>query len=199
MSRVRRNLERLVSHLKDAGFQFGIYPDGEEVPGYKGPLLGPDPQIEQKIARLEELVGGPIPLSLSGFWKWVGSVNLVAFQPELTLHGTFDPLWVDQIDVTLNEYQEWLYRRDYDNETQPFAAVISPDALHKDNVSGGSPYEITLPDAAIDAVLANEGSDIRFGNYLRNAIDWAGYPGFAAEPEQFPAWLDELSEQMERF
>src|SRR5215212_7568285 len=79
MLRVRRNLEVLASALSSHGFHFGVYPDGEEVPAYRGPLTSPQPDIDDRIADLESLIGGPIPLAVCGFWRWVGSVCFVGY------------------------------------------------------------------------------------------------------------------------
>src|SRR5260221_577375 len=146
MVRLRRSLERLGRGLEQQKVQFGTYPDGETLSVYEGPLCPPDPHIDEKLAELERVVGGPIPLSLLGFWKWVGTVNLLGVHDDFAgLPGVLDPLWVDRIDYTISEYPERQYRRGDDEDDEPFGAQIAPDSLHKDNISGGAPYEISLP------------------------------------------------------
>lgn len=45
-----------------------------------------------------------------------------------------DPLWIDDPQAAL----EGLAGRD---EDEPLTLVLGPDVLHKDNVSGGAPYD----------------------------------------------------------
>jgi hypothetical protein len=197
MNRVRENIESLVRGLEKHRFVFGQYPDGEEVPGYEAPLVPPPDDVDERIVEIERLAGGPIPLSLAGFWRHVGSVNLVgshADWPENT-----DPLWVDTPELTIDEFPNWLDRRTSDPDEPSFAAQIAPDVLHKDNVSGGLPYEIALPDAAIDGRLLNGASDLYFVDYLRQALQWGGFPGFASDPEAMPRWLDRLRKEIRGF
>lgn len=197
MLRVRRNVENLVAGLKRHGFEFGRYPDGEVVPGYAGPLVPPSKHVESELNEIESLVGGPLPLALVAFWRYVGSVNLVGAYPDWP-DGS-DPLWVDPPAATIDEFPNWLDRKAFDPDERAFGAQIAPDSLHKDNVSGGLPYEILLPNAAIDGELSNEGSGLYFVEYLRQALDWGGFPGFASDPDGMPAWLDKLSERVDRF
>jgi hypothetical protein len=55
---------------------------------------------------------------------------------------------------------------------------IAPDEYHKDNVSGGAPDEIHLPNSAMDAELENEWHETSFVEYLRVCFKWGGFPGF---------------------
>jgi hypothetical protein len=197
MTRVRHNIQRLIGGLERHGFEFGRYPDGEEVPGYDAPLVPPPANADELIREIERLAAGPVPLSLAGFWRYVGSVNLVGSHPAWP--DNTDPLWVEMPGVTLAEYPDWLDRSNSDPDEPPFAAQIAPDVLHKDNVSGGLPYEIALPDPAADGLLLNGASDIYFVEYLRQALDWGGFPGFATDPDAMPEWLDRLSESVQRF
>jgi hypothetical protein len=191
MTRVRESIEAVIQGLTIHGFRFGVYPDGGPVPGYSAPLLPPASDVDEQIARLESLVNGPIPLSLAGFWRYVGKVRLVGSHPEWPEELMSDPLWVDGPDVT--DVQERLA------DGEPFTALIAPDVFHKDNISGGPAYEIEIPDAAADAIVRNEGNDYYFVEYLRQALDWGGFPGFSADPDAMPPWLDRLSEKVKRF
>lgn len=193
MLRVRENIAALVAGLEKQGFEFGYYPDGEDVPAYRGPLVPPASNVGRTIAKLEKVVGGPVPLALAGFWRYVGDVCLVGMHPDWPASLCSDPLWVDRPSFALSEAREWFSEGEPEDD-DGFAAPIAPDALHKDNVSGGAPYEIALPDAAADAVLLNEGNDYFFVDYLRQALRWGGFPGFAASPDLMPAWLVRLSE-----
>jgi hypothetical protein len=187
----------VIRELDAHKFQFGKYPDGEDVPGYEGPLVPPADDVLNLFAVIEKITKGPIPLSLAGFWQYVGSVNLVGYYPDWP--DNTDPLWVDSPEVTLAELSEWSDLDVSDAEGFALGAVISPDVLHKDNVSGGLPYRITLPNAASDAVVLNEGRNMYFVEYLRQALDGGGFPGFESDPEVMPRWLDEISEDVRRF
>jgi hypothetical protein len=169
MTRVRRNVERLVAELTSHGFQFGLYPDGEVVPAYPGPLLPPQPEDDATVRELETLTGGTVPLSIYGFWKWVGSVCLVGYAQGWPQYA--DPLWVEGPEASLIEFPDW------EADDEPFGIVIAPDVLHKDNISGGSPYDLAVPNAGIDGVLRNHASEYYFIDYLREALAWGGFPG----------------------
>jgi hypothetical protein len=60
-------------------------------------------------------------------------------------------------------------------------AIIAPDPVQKTNHSGGGPYIICFPDAAVDALLEEEEEDGRtFIEYLRVCFRWGGFPGLRA-------------------
>lgn len=62
-----------------------------------------------------------------------------------------DPVHVDActdewVKFAVGEYEEWSSRDEVDREEWPFAYAIAPDALHKDNISGGAPIAIVPGD-----------------------------------------------------
>jgi hypothetical protein len=59
---------------------------------------------------------------------------------------------------------------------------IAPDNYHKNNVSGGPPYSIIVPNKAIDAKLENEWHTTTFVNYLRICFRHGGFPGRGSLP-----------------
>lgn len=82
---------------------------------------------------------------------------------------------------------------------EPLEATLAPDDLHKDNVSGGSPYSVALPDPAADFRLLNERHDLLFVPYLRLAIlRSGGLPGLDGRAAQFEP-LRELIAGLEPF
>ncbi len=181
MRRVRRNCGLLVSRLRAAGYVFGIYPDGARGYYTQGPLVPPSESTRSEIAELEAQVG-PIPLSLAAFWQQVGSVDLVGMHRSWP--AGLDPLVVYPPEAALSELDAG--EIDIDGSA-PFEAALAPDDLHKDNVSGGDPYAIALPDSSADALFLNERHGLLFVPYLRLAIlRWGGFPGldgqFAFEP-----------------
>jgi hypothetical protein len=191
MERVGENALILVPRLQSFGFEFGVYPDGAPFPGYRGAHVPPPAGIIERINTVENIVGA-IPLSLRAFWETVGSVNLIA-RPMGKETDDLAPLVVDSIDPVLDEYEEWLEFccEDGDEETaaDAFAISLAPDSLHKDNVSGGEPYSIAIPNPAIDAVVLKERHHTTLVEYLRICMAQGGFSG----PGELPVPIEELT------
>jgi hypothetical protein len=169
MRRVRRNCEKLVARLKGLGYDFGRYPDGTRR-SYVVPLEKPGKGKSADIAELEEQAG-PLPLSLLAFWREVGGVDLVG-RHTFGVDG-LDPLVVIPPEGALS----MLYEEEREKGAAWFAG-LAPDDLHKDNVSGGDPYSVRLPDPSADFKFVYERHDLLFVPYLRLAIlRWGGMPG----------------------
>jgi len=69
----------------------------------------------------------------------------------------------------------------YDEENryrEAYRLCIAPDEYGKEDVSGGAPYTIVLPNPAIDAPLDNEGHETTFVDYLRIYFRWGTFPGW---------------------
>jgi hypothetical protein len=181
MERVATNIDRLVERLASDGYEFGKYPSGEAMAfGIPG-RVKPNDESFADIDELERLAGA-IPLSLKSFWQIVGSVGLIGRArrewPEFS-----DPLYVEPARSGIGEFREW--RGDPDSsqplDAEPLMCPIAPDVIHKDNVSGGAPYSIQLPDLGADGALHEEWHNVTFVPYLRIAIfEWGGFPGLSA-------------------
>ena len=202
MRRVRRNCERIITRLQAAGYVFGVHTDGGDRYA-EGPLV---PLSDQRRAEMAELVArvGPLPLSLEAFWIEVGSVDLVGMHPSLPEMS--DPLEVMPAEAVLSDLDDWegnfdeIHAHEPDDEVPRFEGSLSADAYHKDNVSGGEPYALHLPDAAADFVLLNERHGLYFVPYLRLAIlRWGGFPGLDGRPGQRFELLDRLIDGLEPF
>jgi hypothetical protein len=175
MRRVNRNCERIVSRLRASGYRFGMYPDGSSGYYSEGPLLPPSKSLHADVAALEARVG-PLPLSLAAFWENVGSVDLVGMHPGWP--GLLDPLVVYPPEATLSALDDWEENLEQGETAEQVTAILAPDDLHKDNVSGGDPYSAALPEPTADFVLLNERHGLLFVPYLRLAIlRWGGFPG----------------------
>lgn len=180
MRRVRRNCERLTARLRSAGYVFGLYPDGSSGYYTEGALVAPSSSSRADLAELEEMVG-PLPLSLVAFWQEVGSVDWVGMHPSWP--DGLDPLVVYPPEAALSDLE--LEEDQAEGSTQ-IEVALAPDDLHKDNVSGGSPYSVALPDPAADFLLLNERHKLLFVPYLRLAIlRWGGFPGLDVQPAPF--------------
>jgi len=70
--------------------------------------------------------------------------------------------------------------------------TIAPDDLHKENVSGGDPYLIALPDGRADAIVLNARHNLPFVDYLRLCCRLGGFPGYDGVDRGVQAELDQL-------
>lgn len=190
MRRVRLNCERLVDRLRTMGYVFGVYPDGSTAYYSSGPLVPPADSSRGDLSALEEAVG-PLPISLVAFWEQVGSVDLVGMHPEW-LKG-LDPLVIYAPEAAVSELDSM---DDMLDSMGHFEGTLAPDELHKDNISGGEPYAVQLPDPGADFLFRNEKHNLHFVPYLRFAIlRYGGFPGLEggeAEFQHLPALLDGL-------
>jgi len=95
----------------------------------------------------------------------------------------FDPLVVDPPEGALSFLCEM---DDEDGEGAARFAALAPDDFHKDNVSGGDPYGVRLPDSSADFKFLNERHDLLFVPYLRLAIlRFGGFPGLEGRDATF--------------
>jgi hypothetical protein len=189
MRRVRRNCEKLVSRLNTLGYQFGMYPDGSRR-SYKGePLSLPTNSMQADCDELEAQAG-PLPLSLVAFWREVGAVDFVGRHP--AWGDGLDPLVVDPPEGALS----FLFD---EGEEDGIFVGLAPDDLHKDNVSGGDPYGVQLPNPSADFLFLYERHNLNFVPYLRLAIlQWGGFPGLDGRDVRFEP-LDQLVDGLEPF
>ena len=193
MRRVARNCEMIVSRLRALGYVFGVYPDGSRGYYTRGPLVPPSGETCADCASLEEQVG-PLPISLVAFWQEVGSVDLVGMRSSWP--GLLDPLVVYPPEAALSDLNTG---EDETNTSGQIEASLAPDDLHKDNISGGSPYSAALPNPSADFVLLNERHGLLFVPYLRLAIlRWGGLPGLDGKASRFEP-LDVLVAGLEPF
>ena len=170
-------LRGLVTHLRSLGYKF-------ESP--KDVLPGPSPDIEQKLQRLEALIG-TVPASLAEFYRTIGSVNLVGSHPNWTGCEYPDPLSVEPIDSALEEADQYAELADpkeeyWASESGVFRAPIAPDALHKAGVSGGMWYGVEIPNSSLDPIVLEEPHGLPFTQYLEFALSYGGFPGLATAP-----------------
>lgn len=72
-------------------------------------------------------------------------------------------------------WREWAGQ---DPGAGPFILDIAPDRLHKNNVSGGAPYGIVVPDPCADGQFVGEEGDdpVPFVSYLNDAFAHGGFP-----------------------
>lgn len=187
MRRVRRNCEKIVSRLQKMGYVFGTFPDGTRRSYRVPPLTPPSARMQ---ADIEELTteAGPLPLSLTAFWQEVGAVDFVGMHRSWP--NGLDPLVVDPPEGPLSD----LY-----DEGEGIFVALAPDDFHKDNVSGGDPYGLELPNLAADFLFMYERHELLFVPYLRLALlRWGGFPGLDGEDIEFEP-LEQLTADLEMF
>jgi hypothetical protein len=204
MNRVAANVDRIIEQLETRGYEFGRYPDGEPVPGVATARVKPSDELAAAARSLQARVGA-IPLSLRSFWQVVGEVTLVGRAPGGGLPDYSDPLWVEGPAAALVELDDGAGQGD---AAGGFLCPIAPDVLHKDNVSGGAPYAISLPNTAFDAPVEQEWHGAAFVTYLRTAIlEWGGFPGLSQHSPQHQwrrgysvaPWVAELKNDLQPF
>jgi len=186
MRRVERNCERIVSRLRNLGYNFGTYPDGSRRSYLGEPLTRTSKTIKVDSNELEEQAG-VLPLSLSAFWDHIGAFDLVGMHPDWP--DGLDPLVVDPPEGALS----FLCDEEEGEEGKMFAG-LAPDDLHKDNTSGGDPYGVHLPNPSADFPFLYERHNLHFVPYLRLAIlRWGGFPGLEGRNEVFEPLGDLVS------
>jgi len=211
MERVATNIDRLIERLKSHGYEFGVCPDGTCLSVSSSARAKPDAGSRAHMAELERSTG-TIPLSLKAFWDIVGSISLIGrVRAGWPPYG--DPLCVEAPMTGLAYLRDFHADREVSGRRsqEPFLCPIAPDVLHKDNVSGGSPYSVKLPDAGADAMICEEWHNVRMVPYLRIAIlDWGGFPGLSqtnphhqwrSQGAAFvsPTWWTELTQDLIAF
>ena len=191
MSRVAYNCSLIAKRLDSHGYVFSAYCDPEDDGGLQAPITAFN---GQSARALDQLVSrfGPLPITLECFWRKVGGVAFTGTHPDFP--GMLDPLVVYPMEALLDE-AEYIERE----EDGLFHFALSPDDVHKDNVSGGMPYSVALPQATFDFRLLNEARDVDFLDYLREVILVRG--GFGgldlAQPAGVP--LTELTAGLQPF
>lgn len=175
MERVRRNAERLVSALIARGWPVTV----------EKALPGPASDVEERLERLEQLTGAPVPPGLAAFWRVVGRIDLV---PRELWDAPFpvgvpEPLAIaDPLEI-LDPTKAWFCVEEWQEQSAglhpeiagPLELDISADYLHKANISGGGPYSVWLPCTGADPLVRDEEHHLSFTDYLRRAFAGKGF------------------------
>jgi hypothetical protein len=200
VGRIRRNAEAIRDHLAGQGYAFQA----------SEPIRAQAAHVGTDLDRVEAEIG-PFPMVLRVFLEAVGTIDLNGSHPRWTFDYP-DPFVVECFPGhVVPEHRQWSEDGWFEKMGRDgFPVALAPDFFHKADVSGGAPYEIELPDAAIDPLWLND--DLHEGEtfvgYARSALlDWAGFPGFAREDpdgtgrshQPLPADLAELRHRLEAF
>jgi len=132
-----------------------------------------------------------LPISLEACIKTIGYTNLMGTHPswrvpaykyEYDKHFE-EPIYTDPFvfEVT-HEYIEYLYSEWCSGDTPErdpiFKIDISPDYIHKANISGGMPYQIAADKQRVDSLFLNERHCTTLFGYIYRTAYWRGFPGF---------------------
>jgi hypothetical protein len=164
MRRARVAIEALRDRLRDQGYAFVRAAEAYEPPC---------DDVEGRIAAIESTVG-PIPLAFCAFASVVGSVDLCGEHPAWASpgEGILDPLVVAPANWVLSDDDRSWYRH-------VFRLVFSPDSYHKEDISGGPPYELRAPCGHADAIVEFERTRPTFVELLRRSLAFGGFPGWS--------------------
>lgn len=198
--RARHNVEVIVERLNRGGYRFHAN-DDEQTPLI--PHIPPTPAAVEFAAWLQERFG-PVPLTLLSWVRIVGDVWLVGTHPDWPLSASADPL-VIQIEGSHyprssmrfhyeQEWERWCDRSADDHNAGQFRLTLAPDRYHKDNVSGGGPYGMALPDPHADGLFVAE-TTMPFVQYLNWVFLRGGFP-FLTGSGDAPQITDALAEDL---
>jgi hypothetical protein len=184
MRQVKESLLRIIDQLTKEGFSF--IDEGRII-------TDPEAGVRDWISECRNC-GIYFPIVFEAWLLEIGSVNFIGTHPNwlrsaYAFDGKTSPdelIYPDPLVVEFtHEYFDYLYNEWRDllssTETQPnppFRLEISPDHLHKANISGGLPYELDVDRHTVDTILLNERHSTSFLGYIRRALVWKGFPGF---------------------
>jgi hypothetical protein len=179
--RARQNIDLIVERLTDDGYRFHAN-DYKQTPQI--PFVPPTEQAGE-YARWLQHSFGEVPMTLLSWVRLVGDVWLVGTHPHWPTSASADPLVIEVEgsrfpDASIREYltselESWREMADHDPVTGPFVIPLAPGRLHKDNVSGGAPYGIILPDGCVDGLFVAE-TTMPFVSYLNWVFRNGGFP-----------------------
>jgi hypothetical protein len=182
--RARHNVEVIVGRLTSQGYRFHVN-DHAQTPVV--PWVPPTVRAAQHADWLQERFG-PVPMTVLSWVRIVGDVWLVGTHPRWPESASGDPL-VIELEGSRHpgqsirgyyeeEFRAWRERAGPGPGAGPFTLDVAPDRLHKDNISGGAPYGIIVPDPGADGRFAGEEGDdpVPFVSYLNDAFAHGGFP-----------------------
>jgi hypothetical protein len=183
--RARRNVEIIVDRLGEQGYRFHSNND-EQTPVTPHHLPGPG---AEELADWLRGRFGAVPMTLLSWVRLVGDVWLVGTHPQWPESASADPLVIEAEGAqypgeSIREYFEETWREwsAADPDAGAFVLPLAPDRLHKENVSGGVPYGMVLPDACADGLFVADVT-MPFVSYLNSVFRNGGFPWPAGSPQ----------------
>jgi len=134
----------------------------------------PTNQTAAKLDKLEEIVGGPLPIAMRAWYEQVGGVSLLGWhsslcpnpdEPASLSEGTPDPFLIYPLDVALSMATDEQKR--------------CGGKLKKFRLWAGAPgtdsYGLDLPGRGADDIFDHDRRQI-FVEHLRRVFAWGGFP-----------------------
>jgi len=189
-ARARRNIELIVQRLRHDDYRFHSNDDAQtpEVPFVEAT------ESAGEHADWLQRSFGPVPMTVLSWVRLVGDVWLVGTHPQWPESASADPFVLElegsrypgasARDYFASELEVWREEVNEDPEAGQFVLPVAPDRLHKENVSGGSPYEIVLPDGCVDGLFVGE-TTMPFVGYLNWVFRHGGFPGRTPSASQW--------------
>lgn len=189
--RVARNVDRLVSRLRDMGYQFACEAEAKSPRPPRRPALAAANLARtntlERFDDLEVTGSGPFPIALSLFAELVGSVD---FRQQLTddqLDKPLDPIlktlgdW-DPLEVDFDFLQYEIGEEEAELHPLPEGGLALQPAFagsfeHKGNISGAWNPNLRLPSYRVDPMVFAEGIALPFTTYLRRTFARGGFFG----------------------
>ncbi len=172
--------KRIIEQLDQQNYRFA---------NPNGPISAPEYHI---VDRINEFRNRQIFVSvaLEAWLCEIGTIDLTGSHPDWSRSGynfgddkpmsevIMTDAFVCEVTVDYLDYlyNEWLSLDEH--RRIPIRIDFSPDHLHKANVSGGPPYQLSAHAPAIDALVLNERHGLSFVSMVRLALCWRGFPGF---------------------
>ncbi len=188
--RARHNVEAIIERLSDAGYRFHSNDNAQApVTPHVPPTAGAGAHADWLQERF-----GPVPMTLLSWVRLVGDVWLVGTHPQWAASASADPLVIEaegsryagqpirgHFEESNEGWREWAAQ---DPAAGLFVLPLAPDRLHKENVSGGPPYGVILPDGSADGLFACE-TTMPFVSYLNWVFGKGGFPWPTASDNQW--------------
>lgn len=179
MRRVSYNLQIIHNALQESNYQF--YTNKES--SWYIPLSPPISNVKNRLQEYEEKIQpfGRLPLSLKMFYEIVGGCNFGWDYTKVdnTDWEGLDPIQIAPLDVLLQEQNSryWIEEMKEKIEDGEVPSIeLAADYLHKDNISGGPAYAITLTQSpSVDSLFLNEEHETTFIGYLRLIMQNGGF------------------------
>jgi hypothetical protein len=189
--RARHNIEIIVERLAEQGYRFHTNDDHQEP---VVPTHPPGADAPRLVAWLQANFDA-VPMTLLSWVRLVGDVWLVGTHPRWPESASADPLVIEAEGArypgeSFEDHFEdpLLAHREMSSsgvdDADPFVLALAPDHLHKDNVSGGPPYGILLPDGCADGLFVTE-TTMPFVSYLNWVFHNGGFPRPTESPQQW--------------
>ena len=180
MRRARHNVEQIIEKLDRLGYRFTrwvdysrdlkdeLKPDPSRLPSLKDPQVFQPARASapEDLDVLEELIGGPLPLSIRHWWEQIRYVCLDGVHE--TLSPGLDPQGASPLEI-------W----PFDGFEGDFFGLID---LTEFNETG---FQLSLERDAYAIRVPDRGADVKirpdrlwFVPYLREVFEWGGFPGW---------------------